>query len=78
MSVAAGRCITRAGESGGDQSWTPRPQVALAPQSVRIGPVERAVRSTSKSAISRRFVAATKTALAELLAAYLSRWIWSR
>ena len=34
--------------------------------------VERAARSTSKSAVSRRFVAATETALAELLAADLS------
>ena len=33
--------------------------------------VERAARSTSKSAVSRRFVAATETALAELLAAPL-------
>ena len=34
--------------------------------------VERTARSTSKSAVSRRFVAATETALAELLAADLS------
>ena len=34
--------------------------------------VERAARSTSKSAVSRRFVAATETALAELLDADLS------
>jgi putative transposase len=34
--------------------------------------VERAARSTSKSAVSRRFVAATETALADLLAADLS------
>jgi transposase-like protein len=34
--------------------------------------IERAATSTSKSAISRRFVAATETALAELLAADLS------
>jgi len=33
--------------------------------------VERSARSTSKSAVSRRFVAATETALAELLAAPL-------
>ncbi len=33
--------------------------------------VERAARATSKSAVSRRFVAATETALAELLAADL-------
>ncbi len=31
--------------------------------------VERTARATSKSAVSRRFVAATETALAELLAA---------
>jgi putative transposase len=36
------------------------------------GKVERAAGSTSKSAVSRRFVAATETALAELLAADLS------
>jgi len=34
--------------------------------------VEKSARSTSKSAVSRRFVAATETALAELLAADLS------
>ena len=34
--------------------------------------VEQSARSTSKSAVSRRFVAATETALAELLAADLS------
>src|SRR5450756_2406336 len=34
--------------------------------------VEQAARSTSKSAVSRRFVAATETALADLLAADLS------
>ena len=34
--------------------------------------VERAARATSKSAVSRRFLAATETALAELLAADLS------
>jgi putative transposase len=38
-----------------------------------VGPtVEATARSTSKSAVSRRFVAATETALAELLAADLS------
>jgi len=35
-------------------------------------PVETGARSTSKSAVSRRFVAATETALAELLGADLS------
>lgn len=40
--------------------------------------VEKTARSTSKSAVSRRFVAATETALAELLAADLSGWIWWR
>ena len=41
---------------------------------------ERAASSTSKSAVSRRFVAATETALAELLAAELSGLdlVWSR
>ena len=34
--------------------------------------VERAARATSKSAVSRRFVAATEAALADLLAADLS------
>jgi hypothetical protein len=40
--------------------------------------VEASARSTSKSAISRRFVAATETALAELLSAPLHVWTWWR
>jgi len=40
--------------------------------------VERAARSTSKSAVSRRFVAATETALAELLDLTCPGWTWSR
>ena len=39
---------------------------------------EQTATSTSKSAVSRRFVAATETALAQLLAADLSGWTWSR
>ena len=34
--------------------------------------------ATSKSAVSRRFVAATETALAELLAADCPGWTWWR
>ncbi len=45
-------------------------------------PVGQAVaeqaRSTSKSAVSRRFVQATETALAELLARPWTTWTWSR
>jgi transposase-like protein len=48
---------------------TRRYPVGLEPVGQR---VEAAARSTSKSAVSRRFVAATETALAELLAADLS------
>jgi len=40
--------------------------------------VERTATSTSKSAVSRRFVAATETALAELLAARWMSWTWWR
>jgi hypothetical protein len=40
--------------------------------------VEQAASGTSKSAVSRRFVAATEHALAELLAADLSPSTWSR
>jgi putative transposase len=49
---------------------TRRYPVGLEPVGAR---VEASARSTSKSAVSRRFVAATETALAELLAANLSR-----
>ena len=38
---------------------------------------EQAATSTSRSAVSRRFVAATETALAQLLAQICRRWIWS-
>ena len=48
---------------------TRRYPVGLEPVGAR---VEQQARSTSKSAVSRRFVAATETALAELLAADLS------
>jgi putative transposase len=48
---------------------TRRYPVALEPVGTR---TEQAARSTSKSAVSRRFVAQTETALAELLAADLS------
>ena len=48
---------------------TRRYPVGLEPVGQR---VEQAARSTSKSAVSRRFVAATETALADLLAADLS------
>jgi transposase-like protein len=48
---------------------TRRYPVGLEPVGQR---VERAARSTSKSAVSRRFVAATETAMAQLLAADLS------
>ena len=48
---------------------TRRYSVGLEPVGVR---VEQAATATSKSAVSRRFVAATETALAELLAADLS------
>jgi transposase-like protein len=48
---------------------TRRYPVGLEPVGQR---VEQSARSTSKSAVSRRFVAATETALAELLAADLS------
>jgi putative transposase len=48
---------------------TRRYQVGLEPVGQK---VQRAARSTSKSAVSRRFVAATETALGELLAADLS------
>jgi putative transposase len=48
---------------------TRRYPVGLEPVGQR---VEKSARSTSKSAVSRRFVAATETALAELLAADLS------
>jgi putative transposase len=48
---------------------TRRYQAGLEPVGSRI---EQAVSSTSKSAVSRRFVAATEHALAELLAADLS------
>jgi transposase-like protein len=48
---------------------TRRYPVGLEPVGTR---VETSARSTSKSAVSRRFVAATETALAELLAADLS------
>ncbi len=40
--------------------------------------VEATARSTSKSAVSRRFVARTETALAELMAADLTGRTWSR
>jgi len=40
--------------------------------------VEQTGRSTSKSAVSRRFVAATETALADLLAAICPSWTWWR
>jgi len=39
---------------------------------------EKTATSTSRSAVSRRFVAATETALAQLLAADLPHWTWSR
>ena len=48
---------------------TRRYPVGLEPVGAR---VEQAATSTSKSAVSRRFVAATETTLAELLAADLS------
>jgi putative transposase len=48
---------------------THRYQVGLEPVGQR---VEKSARSTSKSAVSRRFVAATESALADLLAADLS------
>ena len=50
---------------------TRRYPVGLEPVGAR---VEQAAVATSKSAVSRRFVAATETALAELLAADLSGW----
>ena len=54
----------------------PRACAAARPISTRLEPVgiqvERTANSTSKSAVSRRFVAATEQALAELLAADLS------
>jgi putative transposase len=54
---------------------TRRYPVGLEPVGAR---VEQAALSTSKSSVSRRFVAATETALAELLAADVSGWIWWR
>ncbi len=54
---------------------TRRYPVGLEPVGTR---VEQTASATSKSAVSRRFVAATETALAELLAADLSGWIWWR
>ena len=48
---------------------TRRYRIGLEPVGAK---VEQAARSTSKSAVSRRFVAATETALAEMLAADLS------
>ena len=39
---------------------------------------EKTATSTSRSAVSRRFVAQTETALAQLLTADLSGWIWWR
>jgi hypothetical protein len=40
--------------------------------------VEEAVTATSKSAVSRRFVAAIETALAELMSKRLVTWTWWR
>ena len=39
--------------------------------------IDRVATATSKSAISRRFIAATETALSELLAPRLVSWIWA-
>jgi len=55
---------------------TRRYSVGLEPVGTR---TEQAATSTSRSAVSRRFVAATETALAQLLATDLGpRWIWWR
>ena len=54
---------------------TRRYRLGLEPVGTR---VEQAATGTSRSAVSRRFVARTEHALAELLAQDLSGWIWSR
>jgi hypothetical protein len=54
---------------------TRRYGAGLEPVGVR---AETAATATSRSAVSRRFVAQTETALAALLSAELSGWTWSR
>ena len=54
---------------------TRRYPVGLEPVGARVGEMSS---TTSKSAVSRRFVAMTETALAELLAGICPGWTWWR